>query len=142
MKTSARNQFVGKVAALKRGAVNDEIELVTAGGLRIVGIITCESTAHLGLEIGREAFALVKASSVILMTDGDGTRVSARNRLAGKVRRVAPGAVNSEVVVELPGGETVTAIVTVESAARLGLQAGTPVAAIFKASSVILGTPG
>ncbi len=140
MKTSARNQFVGKVTEVKRGAVNDEIDICIDGGQSIVAIVTHESTERLGLKAGREAFALVKASSVILLVDGDETKLSTRNRLAGKVARIEPGAVNTEVVVDLPGGGALAAIITVESAKNLGLQVGTPVTAIFKASSVIVGT--
>ncbi len=140
MKTSARNQFVGKVVAVRRGAVNDEIELAIAGGERIVATVTRESTENLGLAPGREAFALVKASSVILMVDGDTARLSTRNRLAGEVARVEPGAVNAEVLVDLPGGGSVAAIVTIESARKLDLKPGRPVTALFKASSVIVGT--
>ncbi|MFO1301998.1 MAG: TOBE domain-containing protein [Burkholderiaceae bacterium] len=140
MKTSARNQFAGRVIAVRRGAVNDEIGIDIAGGQRIVAVVTHESTESLGLKVGREAIALVKASSVILMVDGEKTKLSTRNRLAGKVSRIEPGAVNSEVVVDLPGGGAVAAIITVESVKSLGLQVGKPVTAIFKASSVIVGT--
>lgn len=140
MKTSARNQFAGRVVAVKRGAVNDEIEIDIAGGQRIVAVVTHESTESLGLKAGREAIALVKASSVILMVDGEKTKLSTRNRLAGKVSRIEPGAVNSEVVVDLPGGGAVAAIITAESVKSLGLRVGKPVTAIFKASSVIVGT--
>ncbi len=140
MKTSARNQFVGKVVAVRRGAVNDEIELAIAGDERIVATVTRESTESLGLAPGREAFALVKASSVILMVDGDTARLSTRNRLAGQVARIEPGAVNAEVLVDLPGGGSVAAIVTIESARKLDLKPGRPVTALFKASSVIVGT--
>ncbi len=140
MKTSARNQFIGKVVAVRRGAVNDEIELAIAGDERIVATVTRESTESLGLAPGREAFALVKASSVILMVDGDTARLSTRNRLAGEVARVEPGAVNAEVLVDLPGGGSVAAIVTIESARKLDLKPGRPVTALFKASSVIVGT--
>lgn len=140
MKTSARNQFIGKVVAVRRGAVNDEIELAIAGDQRIVATVTRESAENLGLAPGREAFALVKASSVFLMVDGDTAKLSTRNRLAGKVARVEPGAVNAEVLVELPGGGTVAAIVTIDSANKLDLRPGKPVTALFKASSVIVGT--
>ena len=78
--------------------------------------------------------------AVILMVDGEKTKLSTRNRLAGTVSRIEPGAVNSEVIVDLPGGGAVAAIITVESARSLGLQVGRPVTAIFKASSVIVGT--
>lgn len=141
MKTSARNQFLGKVTAVRRGAVNDEVELEILGGQRIVAIITCESTDNLGLKLGAEAFALIKASAVIVMTDDDGAQVSARNRLAGTVSRLQPGAVNSEVVIDLPGGGAIASIITNGSVDSLGLKVGGPASAIFKASSVIVGVP-
>ncbi|MBA1236345.1 TOBE domain-containing protein [Stutzerimonas nitrititolerans] len=141
MKTSARNQFLGTVTRTKSGAVNDEVELEIAGGQKLVAIVTQESTESLGLKPGAEAFALVKSSSVILMDEEDGTRVSARNRLTGTISRIQPGAVNSEVVLDLPGGATLAAIVTRESSDTLDLAVGRKVTAIFKASSVIVGVP-
>ncbi len=141
MKTSARNQFFGKVTLLRQGAVNDEIELAIAGGQKLVAIVTRESTESMGLQVGAEAFALVKSSSVIVMTDAEGAKISARNRLAGTVSRLATGAVNTEVVIDLPGGGSVAAIITSESADALGLKEGVAATAMFKASSVILGVP-
>lgn len=142
MKTSARNQFTGKVSKLSAGAVNDEVELTLAGGQKIVSVVTHESVEGLGLKVGAEAYALIKASSIIVATDVGNGRLSARNQLAGTVASVQPGAVNSEVIIELAGGGTVAAIVTQESAKTLGLAAGTAATAIFKASSVILGVAG
>jgi molybdate transport system regulatory protein len=142
MKTSARNQFFGTVSGIQPGAVNDEIELDIAGGHRIVAIVTHESTASLGLAPGAQAFALVKASSIILMTAGEGARFSARNQLAGTVSRLTPGAVNTEVVLDLAGGGSIAAIITNESARALDLAEGRTATAMFKASSVIVGVPG
>jgi len=139
MKTSARNQFAGTVSAIRAGAINDEIELTVIGGQRIVATVTRESCKELGLVVGAKAFALIKASSIILMTASDDVRLSARNQLKGVVARVAEGAVNSEVVLDLPGGGTVVAVVTQASASGLGLAVGVDVLAVFKASSVILG---
>jgi molybdate transport system regulatory protein len=141
MKTSARNQFFGTVVSLKVGAVNDEVELEVLGGHSIVAIVTRDSTESLGLKVGAEAFALIKSSSIIVMTAGQGARLSARNQLTGQVTRVQPGAVNSEVVIELPGGGSVAAIITNESCTALNLTQGQQATAIFKASSVILGIP-
>ncbi|MFZ2852653.1 MAG: TOBE domain-containing protein [Rhodocyclaceae bacterium] len=141
MKTSARNQFIGKVVEVKRGSINDEIELEIAGGQRIVAILTHDSTASLGLQAGAEAFALIKASSVILVGDAQGARFSARNQLSGVISRVLPGAVNTEVVVDLNGGAAIAAIITNESGSSLALAVGQAATAIFKASSVILGVP-
>ncbi|MGH8574288.1 MAG: TOBE domain-containing protein, partial [Gammaproteobacteria bacterium] len=92
-------------------------------------------------EVGGETFALIKASSVIIVTDERGAKFSARNRLAGTVSRLHPGAVNTEVVIGLPGGGGIAAIVTNDSAASLGLAEGLAAIAIFKASSVIVGVP-
>lgn len=142
MKASARNQFEGTVTSLKSGAVNDEVEIGTGSGVRIVAIVTHESAAGLGLAVGKPAFALIKASSVIVVADEGGARFSTRNRQSGTVARVQCGAVNTEVVIELAGGASVAAIVTNDSAERLGLAVGTPATAIFKASSVIVGVPG
>lgn len=142
MKTSARNQFLGKVTSVREGAVNDEVELDVSGGNRIVATITRDSTASLGLKAGSEAFALVKASSIIILTDDSGARFSACNRLNGTVSRVQPGAVNTEVVIELAGGASVAAIITNESSNNLELAVGKPASALFKASSVIIGVPG
>lgn len=141
MKTSARNQFLGKVLRVIEGSVNDEIVLEIAGGQQIVAIVTRESTENLGLVPGVEAFALIKSSSIILVTDGEGARFSARNRLRGTVSRLQRGAVNTEVVVDLPGGCTAAAIVTNESSDALRLAIGNEVVVVFKASSVIIGIP-
>lgn len=141
MKTSARNQFLGKITLVKQGAVNDEIELEVAGGLKIVAIVTHESTEGLGLRPGAEAYALIKSSSIIIVTDDEGARFSARNRLRGTISRVLPGAVNTEVVIELPSGGSAAAIVTNASSEALELAVGKAASAIFKASSVIIGVP-
>jgi len=138
MKTSARNQFAGTVTKLVRGAVNDEVTLTVVGGQEIVAIVTHDSAVSLGLAPGVAAFALVKASSVIIAL-GDGAGLSARNRLSGAVARVVTGAVNSDVTIALPGGGSVGATVTRESEGALALREGMAVTAVFKASSVILG---
>jgi molybdopterin-binding protein len=66
-------------------------------------------------------------------------KLSARNILKGKVKRVKPGVVNTEVVIELPGGPEIVSIITKESADRLGLAAGKEAYAIIKASNVMIG---
>ncbi|MCV2348673.1 TOBE domain-containing protein [Paucibacter sp. Y2R2-4] len=139
MKTSARNQFAGTVSAIRPGAVNDEIELEIIGGQRIVATVTRASRTELGLDLGAKAFALVKASSIVLMTGDGEVKLSARNQLKGCVTRLTDGAVNSEVVLELPGGGSIAAIVTSISAQALELKPGMEATAVFKASSVILG---
>jgi len=65
-------------------------------------------------------------------------KISARNTLKGKVKRIEVGAVNSEVTVELPGGLEIVAIITRKSAADLNLATGKDVYAVVKASSVMI----
>jgi molybdopterin-binding protein len=65
-------------------------------------------------------------------------QISARNVLRGTVKEVTHGAVNSEVVLELPGGAEIVSIVTKSSAERLGLERGMQASAVIKASNVML----
>src|SRR5690606_15419115 len=116
LKTSARNKLLGTVSAIRPGAVNDEIALRIAGGHEIVATITHESTAELALAVGAEVIALIKAPSVMIALPGDGLKLSARNQLRATVAAVRPGAVNSEVILDLPGGGTLVAIITQDSA--------------------------
>jgi molybdopterin-binding protein len=66
-------------------------------------------------------------------------KISARNMLRGKVKQVIPGMVNTEVILELPGGTEIISIITKESADKLGLAVGKETYAIIKASNVIIG---
>lgn len=69
MKFSARNQLKGTVIAINEGAVNSEIVIQVAPGVEVVSIITKSSQAALGLAVGKEAIALIKASSVMIATE-------------------------------------------------------------------------
>ncbi len=69
MKLSARNILKGKVIMLKPGAINTEVILELPGGGQIVSIITKESAENLGLAVGKTAYAVIKASSVMIGVD-------------------------------------------------------------------------
>ncbi|MEH2312651.1 MAG: molybdopterin-binding protein [Nostoc sp.] len=66
--------------------------------------------------------------------------VSARNSLKGTIKEIHPGAVNSEVILEIVPGVEITAIITKESVEHLQLQEGKQAIAVIKASDVIIGT--
>jgi molybdopterin-binding protein len=66
-------------------------------------------------------------------------KTSARNQLQGTVKSITPGAVNTEVVIELPGGIEMVSIITKNSAENLGLAVGKTVYAVVKASNVMVG---
>jgi len=135
-KTSARNTFKGKVKKVTLGAVNAEVVL-DLDGQELVAIITKESAKALELREGREAYALIKASWVII-TDGEGLKVSARNQLSGTIEKMTKGAVNSEIILGLPGGRKLAAIITNTSADNLKLKEGGRAGALIKASHVIV----
>lgn len=142
VKTSARNQFFGKVSAIKLGPVNVEVELTLTGGDKIHSVITHDGLESLGLEIGHEAWALVNAAWIILALPDTAGKLSARNQLMGKIARVIQGNVNTEVILQLDGGNTVSVVITNESVQHLDLKEGVVACAAFKASSVILGVSG
>lgn len=139
MLTSARNQLSGKITAIQRGAVNDEVAIGLPNGQTVTAIVTHSSTESLGLTVGGEAFALVKASWIILLTDTAGVKLSTRNQLAGTVTEVTVGAVNAEVTLTLASGDVITAIITNDSVRNLGLTLGAKASAAFKASHVVIG---
>lgn len=139
LKISARNTFVGTVSRIVRGDVNAEVTLTLKGGVALVSVITNGAVDDLGLSAGQDAYAIVKASSVIVGTGLEKGAFSARNMFRGTVARIIEGQVNSEVDLEIEGGTIISAIVTHDSASGLGLKLGDPACALFKASNVILG---
>jgi molybdate transport system regulatory protein len=139
MQISARNRLAGKVLQCRTGAVNAEVEIDLGDSDRLVAIVTMDSLREMQLAAGVEVVALVKAPWVMLMTGSDDYQLSARNQLHGTVESVETGAVNAEVNLRLAGGAQLTAIVTREAVAELGLSAGTSATALIKASHIILG---
>jgi molybdopterin-binding protein len=69
MKLSARNVLKGKVIKITTGAVNSEVVLELPGGAQVVSIITNESAKSLELAAGKEAYAVIKASNVMIAVD-------------------------------------------------------------------------
>ncbi len=137
MQTSARNQFVGSISALRAGAVNFEVCLRLDARTELTAMITRESAELLEVAIGQQLHAFVKAQSVLLLTDPS-VKTSARNHLWGDIARLHDGSVNAEVTLTLPGGRTVTAIVSRDSVQHLGLKVGLSACAVVKASDVML----
>ena len=130
MKISARNNFQGTISNIVPGSVNSEIDITLGGNDKVVAIVTN----------GRKAVtAIIKASSILVMTDSTGIALSARNVLAGKISKVSNGQVSSEIGITLPSGITVFATITHDAVNDLSIKEGVSASAVFKASSVILG---
>jgi molybdopterin-binding protein len=69
MKISARNILKGKLVKIVHGAVNSEVIIELPGGAQLVSIITNTSVDTLGLKEGKEAYAIIKASNVMIGVD-------------------------------------------------------------------------
>jgi molybdate transport system regulatory protein len=140
MNLSARNVWLGQVKRIEKGVVNSVVSIQLKGGDSVSSVITDNSVNRLGLEVGKEVMAIVKASNVLLGSKIDPDAISARNILTGTIRSVVPGAVNDEITIDLPGGSSVTSIITSASVKRLNLVVGKEMSAIIKASDVLLAT--
>ena len=119
MLTSARNQFRGKVIGIKAGAVNDEVAIKLPGGTELTAVITCTSTKNLGLAPGKDVIALIKAPWVILATNLEGIRLSARNQLKGTVTATNDELGKLSVVTEDVSKVSRNAVVVSENASQL-----------------------
>ena len=69
MKLSARNQFKGKVISIEEGAVNAIVQIEIAEGIVVTSTISMGSVKNLGLKVGKEAYAVIKATSVMVGVD-------------------------------------------------------------------------
>lgn len=139
MKTSARNQFSGPIEGLRSDGMHYEVQIRLDDASHIVAVITRASAENLGLELGKEVFAMVKSSSVMLTTDRS-IRLTARNQLWGTVTAIHEGEVTHEVLLSLPSGRSLACLIGSDTCALLGIELGSSVCAFFKSSSVLVAT--
>ena len=137
MKISARNQIKGTVKAVKEGAVNAVVVISRGNHNGLKADITMDSVKALGLEEGKECYAVIKATNVMFATQKiEG--ISARNQIEGKIVKVKEGAVNGHVTIEDADGVQISGSITNESIQDLGLKEGGKAVAIIKATDVMV----
>lgn len=137
MRISACNQLKGTIVEVEEGAVNGIVTIEIPCGCKVKASITNAAIQDLGLEVGMEAIAVVKASSVMFATDRI-PNISARNQLKGKLVEVEEGAVNGIVTIELACGYRVKGSITNAAIRDLGFEDGGDAVAVFKASEVMV----
>ncbi len=140
IKTSATNQLFGSITAIEIGAVNAQVVVKLKGGEQVVAAISLADLTQLNLVVDGDVILLINDPEIIMMTDPESYQYSSRNCLAGKVMRIQTDGIDAEVVIQLSSGDSIVAMITQASAENMNLKLDTPVYALFKSNSVILGT--
>ncbi|MCG6942007.1 MAG: TOBE domain-containing protein [Thiohalocapsa sp.] len=138
LRTSARNHFMGRVAAVTARPVDAEVQIALPGGQRIVAGITNESVECLGLKPGRDVWALVKAVAIAI-APAPQEPAPGTNTLCGTVQRITRSDGPAEVVIALEGGVTVCGVIDASQLEPLGIEEQGPACAVFSTTSVIVG---
>ena len=139
MRISAKNVFSGTVCEIARDVSVSQVVLQLKSGHQMTAVVSTDSVDALELEIGSSAYALVKASSVMIANNDLTLKISAKNRITGRITKITESAVVGEVVLDIGAGETITATITDSSVRNLDLREGIEVCAIIKSTSVIIG---
>ena len=137
VRISARNQIKGTVKTVREGAVNAVVVICRGNRNGLKADITMESVKDLGLEEGKECYAVIKATNVMFATQKlEG--ISARNQIEGTVVAIEEGAVNGHVTIEDVDGMKICGSITNEAIEALELKLGGTAVAIVKATDVMV----
>lgn len=133
---SARNKIKGTIREVKEGAVNGIVKLETPKGHKVSATISMEAIRELGLKVGKEATAVIKATEVMMANDF--LKISARNQFRGKITEILPGAVNAIVKLDVDAEFGLSSTISLEAVKELSLKAGEEAVAVIKATSVMI----
>lgn len=137
IKISARNVFQTEVTQVRKWPVDVEVTLRVSAETSILAIVTNDAANELGLEPGRKVLALIK-SSFVNLAPIDHAPDGVRNRFVGAVRRRIDAERNSEILLDIGAGKTMTAVVPRQTAEDFGFAEGDQAVATFSATNVIL----
>ena len=134
---SARNQISGTIANIQKGTAMSVVT-VSASGHTITSAITNGAVDDLGLMKHDSVVALVKATeAMITKGDAGAMKISARNKVSGRVTDIQKGAAMASVTVDA-GSWTLTTAITRQAVDDLQLTEGDQVMTLFKATEVML----
>lgn len=141
---AALNTFVGEpLVAAETGGSGGGGARLTEMGRRVLAFHQALTTLQQRLLAGKGEPARADDLDQLLKKLGNMMlRTSARNQYEGTVQAIQRGAVNSEVILDLDGGDKLVAIITNRSVDDLGLREGSSAIALVKSSFVVLGEPG
>ena len=134
---SARNQISGTVTSIRAGAAMSVLT-IAADGQELVSAITNQAVQELGLKTNDSVVAVVKSTETMLVKgDASSIKISARNKISGRVTDIQQGSAMSCVTVDA-GSWKLTSAITRQAVDELQLQNGEPVTALIKATEVLL----
>lgn len=139
VKTSSINQLFGSVTAIFPGAVNAEVGIKLSENLDIKVTLSLSALSDLDLKIGMDVVLLINSTEIIITSGADKSRYSASNCLPCTVIRVHLDEVNAEICVLLPNGETLTSLITIESAKSMKLIKDSSAWILFKSNAPVIG---
>lgn len=139
MHLSARNQLNCEISQIISGAVNTQVVARLSSGSELVANITKESESQLNLSVAKRVIFIFKAPAVMISKDENDLKLSARNQLEGEIISVKIGAVNAQITLKISSDQTITSIITKESAISMRLGVGDVVRAIVKSNDIIIG---
>lgn len=137
-KTSARNSFFGKISAIDKGDIQTLVKVISLSGNTITSIITNDSLARIGLKPGMLITAEVKAPWIQLCKSRNPPNCSAENLFQGTVSRITKNSTTAEIIVQLPDGTELCAIITEKTRRKMDIHNRDPLWAFFDAFAVIL----
>lgn len=137
LKLSARNQLTGTISATSENAVNVMLEITVKAAHKIYASITKNSYQELGLRVGSDVIAIIKASSVLVSKTAPLSTYE--NVIKGKVIQILSDTSTTEVTLELTQHATLSATIANETFETSGIKINEEAYAFFQASSVILG---
>lgn len=131
MKSSARNQLHGIITRIS------ETRMVLQCGEHTVYALA-PAHPHLRPHAGQRAVAMVKASALMLLSEVEPFQLLSENILRGTVCRLETGTVNHVVTLDLGGGQTLSALITLQSSETLDVRCGQELLAVFAAEQVVV----
>ena len=135
LRTSARNQLLGRVKGIQTSALGAEVILTLSGGEEVRVNITRRSLEEMGIQTGMELFVILKSSWIRLCGNSEGKEV---NKLPCRLEEVLLDSTSVEVTASLQGGNTLTVSIKPESFKTLGVKEGDSAWACFDPSDALL----
>jgi molybdate transport system regulatory protein len=139
LRTSARNQWVGRVVGVLHGTVRTQVQLAVGPGVLLRADISSRSAERLFIQVGMDICALVKATAVAVVPGHEVKQApKSDNRILASVEQVRRDEEHMEITATMPGERTVTAVARLPKDRSERLERGMPLTVRFAPDQVLL----